>query len=54
MFSSPAKVYERSKWLVLVDTLDCKAIRRRMYEMKEHMTVEKLLITRLRVTIVKP
>ena len=56
-FSSPAKGYKVSRWRVLVDTFDCEAIKRglyQLYEVKEHMTVKKPLVKRLCVTVVKP
>ena len=56
MFSSPAKWYKVSRWRVLVDTFDREAVRRKIYQlykMKEHVTVKKLLVTRLCVTVVK-
>ena len=57
VFSSPAKPYKVSRWHVLVDTFHCEAIRGRMYQLyeaKELMTVKKLLVTKLGVTVVKP
>ena len=53
VFSSPAKQYKVSRQCVLVDTFDCEAIRRKiyqLYEVKEHVTAKKLLVTRLHVT----
>ena len=57
VFSYPAKQYKVSRRHVLVDTFYRKAIGRRMYQLyeaKEHVTVKKLLVTKLRVTVVKP
>ena len=58
VFSSPAKRYKVSRRRVLVDTFNREAIRRRiyqLYEAKEHVTVKKLLVTKLvtklRVTV---
>ena len=56
-FSSLAKQYKVSRWRVLVDTFDCEAIRRMMYqlyEVKENVTLSELLVTKLCVTVVKP
>ena len=56
VFSSPAKRYKVSRQRILVDTFNCEAIRRKIYQLylaKEHMTTKKLLVARLRVTVVK-
>ena len=49
-FSSPEKWYKVSRWCVLVDTFDCEAIRRRMYQLyeeKENENPLKLLVMTL-------
>ena len=54
-FSPTKKRHKVSRWCALVDTLNHEGIRRRLYHLykaNEKVTVSKLLLTRLRVTVV--
>ena len=53
----PTKQYRMSRRCVVVDNFDHKAIRRRIYQVyeeKEHVTLKKLLVTKLHIVVVKP